>query len=128
MADKGPYGKVSSSPRGKARPANCDKGPWGKVTWDFERHVHANHELTREGSGAPGNAELRHGGPRGSTPSNSELCRPGSIPATMPELDRGKFAGCPFIDNTARNEAMTEDEYNADDDLVPGHKQMAGMP
>jgi hypothetical protein len=50
------------------------------------------------------------------------------MPATMPEIDRGRFAGMPFVDNTARNERMLENQYDEDNDLITGHKQMAGMP
>lgn len=66
-------------------------------------------------------------------PANSELCRPGSMPATMPELDRRGFRGGPFVDRTAQNEAMCCTTYDqatggkSDSDLTSGHKKMAGM-
>jgi hypothetical protein len=103
-----------------------DKGPYGKSSWSYKHKVASNPELDRSGKGTSGNRELLRGS--GMPPANSELCRSGTMPATMPELDRGGFRGMPFVDNTARNEAMTEDQYDADDDLIPGHKQMAGMP
>jgi hypothetical protein len=102
-----------------------DKGPYGKSSWNLNRQVKANPELCRSGSGTPGNSELRRGT---QAPNQSELFRKGKPPATMPEIDRGGFRGMDFHDRVAQNEAMTENQYDNDNDLIPGHKQMAGMP
>jgi hypothetical protein len=119
----------------------ADKGPYGKASWNPARKVATNQdgrlmrggkmkfgtpELCRSGAGAPGNSELRRGS--GMPPVNPELCRPGVMPNTMPELDRGMARPLTFQDNTARNERMLENIYDQDNDLLTGHKQMAGMP
>jgi hypothetical protein len=63
----------------------------------------------------------------------SELCRPGTMPATMPEIDRGRFVGGVFVDRTAQIESARVDLFDrtkggtSDLDLTPGHKRMAGM-
>jgi len=106
----------------------ADKGPYGKSPWSFKFKIPSNRELDRSGRSGPGNSELRRGGSGGMPPSNPELCRSGTMPATMPEIDRGGFRGMAFHDRTAQNEAMLGDGYDADNDLIPGHKQMAGMP
>lgn len=118
MADKGPYGKASWNPGRRV----ATKGPYrgGKMK-------DGTPELCRAGNGTSGSPELRRGS-GGMPPANPELCRPGRMPATMPEVDRGGFQGMPFVDNTARNEQILENHYDEDNDLITGHKQMAGMP
>lgn len=69
-----------------------------------------------------GSSELHRGG---GPPDNPELCRRGSIAPTMPELG-GTFRPQQFVDRIRSNEVLKETPF--EQDLVAGHKRMAGMP
>lgn len=64
--------------------------------------------------------------------SHSELCRPGTIKGTMPELG-GMFRPQRFVDRTAQLDKECHDVFDkatggkSESDFISGHKRMAGM-